>query len=186
MAHRIPAWPMRRRGLGRAQSLHLHDRRHERHERARCNGDTACNFGYQAGLYAYNYAQLVGVNPLVSWWLDVENPSGWSSNLAENAQEVQGPSTACGIRHHNVGIYASPDIWNEIVGDYQPAVPLWWLVDRQWTGQLPEREDRFRQRTTAHGPVFVTQYADMVNGQSSTPTTPADQSDRAARWAASL
>ncbi len=133
-----------------------------------CNGDTACNFGYQAGLYAYNYAQLVGVNPLVSWWLDVENPSGWSSNLAENAQEVQGAINGLrGFGINNVGIYASPDIWNEIVGDYQPAVPLWvaW-----WTGNGPAncqnvRTD-FGNEQLPTGPVFVTQYADMVNGQS--------------------
>jgi hypothetical protein len=133
-----------------------------------CNGDAACNFGYQAGLYAYNYATLVGVNPLVTWWLDVENPPAWSANLAENAQEVQGAINGLrGLGINNVGIYASPDIWNQIVGDYQPAVPLWvaW-----WTGNGPANcanvRSTFSNEQLPTGPVFVTQYTDTANGQS--------------------
>jgi len=94
----------------------------------------------------------------------VENPSGWSSNPGENAQEVQGAINGLrGFGINNVGIYASPDIWNAIVGPYQPAVPLWvaW-----WTGNpvancqgialyAASRGDKLPT-----GPVFVTQYTD--------------------------
>ncbi len=46
---------------------------------------------------------------------------------SENAQFVQGAINALheteGIP--NVGIYASPGVWNNIVGNYQPDVPYW-------------------------------------------------------------
>ncbi|HEY5251126.1 MAG TPA: hypothetical protein VIJ09_05670 [Acidimicrobiales bacterium] len=135
-----------------------------------CNGDEACNFGYQAAQYAYNYTKSVGVNPLVTWWLDVERDPSWSTDLSENAQEVQGAiNDLRGLGINNVGIYASPDVWNDIVGNYQPPVPYWvaW-----WTGDGPGN----CQNIAAHaksmgdplptGPVFLTQYTDTANGQS--------------------
>ena len=51
----------------------------------------------------------------------------WSGSLSENAQYVQGAINALheteGIA--DVGIYASPGVWNTIVGNYQPSVPYW-------------------------------------------------------------
>ncbi len=96
-----------------------------------CSSDPtgACNAGYQAGLYAYADAQTAGVNTGVTWWLDVENDPGspWSGDPASNAALVQGAINALheteGVA--DVGIYASPGVWNSIVGDYQPDVPYW-------------------------------------------------------------
>jgi hypothetical protein len=102
-----------------------------------CNDDQACNAGYQAGVHAFDDAQSAGADTNVAWWLDVE-PSGgnWSSNQTENMELVQGAITALheteGIA--DVGIYASPDAWNTIVGDWQPDVP-YWMAD--WTGSGP-------------------------------------------------
>jgi hypothetical protein len=132
--------------------------------------DPACNFGYQAGIYAYDYAQLAGVNPQVTWWLDVEKDPSWTSDTAENAQVVQGAIDALrGLGLNNVGIYASPNVWNGIVGDYQPPVPLWvaW-----WTGNGPANCQNIHSFAAQNGdllptgPVFVTQYTDTANGQS--------------------
>jgi hypothetical protein len=131
-----------------------------------CAGDTACNFGYQAAQYAYNYANLVGVNPAVTWWLDVERDPSWSTNPAENAQLVQGAINALrGLGINNVGIYASPDVWNSIVGPYQPAVPLWvaW-----YTGDGPGNCANIHSYAAGRGdllptgPVFVTQYTNLA------------------------
>ena len=110
------------------------------------------------------------MNPLVTWWLDVERDPSWSTDLSENAQEVQGAiNDLRGLGINNVGIYASPDVWNNIVGNYQPPVPYWvaW-----WTGDGPGN----CQNIAAHaksmgdplptGPVFLTQYTDTANGQS--------------------
>ena len=94
-----------------------------------CNGDQACNAGYQAGIHAYNDAASAGVDAAVPWWLDVEtNPiSAWSTSTQENANFVQGALNALheteGIA--DVGIYASPGVWNNIVGNYAPSVPFW-------------------------------------------------------------
>ena len=124
--------------------------------------DAACNFGYQAAQFAYNYAQSQGANPLVPWWLDVEGDPSWSSNVTENAQEVQGAINGLrGLGINTVGIYASPDVWNSIVGNYQPAVPLWvaW-----YTGDGPGNCQNARSYAAGRGdllptgPIFVTQY----------------------------
>ena len=96
-----------------------------------CGSDPtgACNAGYQAGIHAFQDAQAAGVNTAVTWWLDVENvPSDpWSGDQASNAALVQGAINALheteGVA--DVGIYASPGVWNNIVGDYQPSVPYW-------------------------------------------------------------
>ena len=46
---------------------------------------------------------------------------------SENANFVQGALNALheteGVA--DVGIYASPEVWNTIVGDYTPSVPYW-------------------------------------------------------------
>ncbi len=103
-----------------------------------CNGDTSCNAGYQAGIDAYtDAANTSGVNAGVPWWLDVESAdANWSDNTSENAQFVQGAINALheteGVA--DVGIYASPDLWNTIVGSYQPDVPYWMAY---WTGSGP-------------------------------------------------
>jgi hypothetical protein len=91
----------------------------------------ACNAGYQAGIHAYNDAVAAGVNAAVPWWLDVENPPSnlpqWSSNTQLNADFVQGALNALheteGVA--DVGIYASPGLWNSLLGTYSPSVPYW-------------------------------------------------------------
>jgi hypothetical protein len=94
-----------------------------------CNGDVSCNAGYQAAQAAYNFASAAGAgSTTIPWWLDVETQSAnWSGNLSENAQYVQGALNALheteGIP--DVGIYASPAVWNNIVGNYAPSVPYW-------------------------------------------------------------
>jgi len=136
-----------------------------------CNGDVACNFGYQAALFAYNYVVSQNVNPLVTWWLDVESDPSWSSNTTENMEVVQGAINGLrGQGINNVGIYASPDNWNTIVGDYQPPVPMWvawWTYDSgPYNCQNIKSYAASRGDLLPTGPVFVTQYTDQANGQS--------------------
>ncbi len=94
-----------------------------------CNGDTSCNAGYEAALFAYTDAQNAGAGSTsIPWWLDVETAgANWSGDFNENARFVQGALNALheseGIP--DVGIYASPGVWNNIVGNYQPDVPYW-------------------------------------------------------------
>jgi hypothetical protein len=92
-----------------------------------CYSDAACNAGFAAAVHAFNDAVAAGVNPRVPWWLDVEGDGHWSPNSLYNAIFVQGALTALheyeGVP--DVGIYASPGVWNSIVGDYEPDVPYW-------------------------------------------------------------
>jgi hypothetical protein len=94
-----------------------------------CNGDVSCNAGYQAAQAAYTFAANKGAGATgTPWWLDVETADqNWSGSTSENAQYVQGAITALheaeGIA--DVGVYASPGVWNNIVGNYQPSVPYW-------------------------------------------------------------
>jgi hypothetical protein len=134
-----------------------------------CNGDVACNFGYQAALFAYNYVTSQQVNPLVTWWLDVESDPSWSSNTTENMEVVQGAINGLrGQGINNVGIYASPDNWNTIVGDYQPPVPMWvawWTYDSgPYNCQNIKAYAASRGDLLPTGPVFVTQYTNQANG----------------------
>jgi len=134
-----------------------------------CNGDPACNWGYEAGVYALQYALAQGVNPLVTWWLDVE-AANWSSNTAENDQVILGAVDALrGDGINNVGIYTSPLSWNGIAGNFQPAVPLWiaWYTgDPQ--GNCANAVSYAAQNgdLLPTGGVWVTQYTDQANGQS--------------------
>ena len=95
-----------------------------------CDGDVSCNAGYQAAQHAYSAAANAGAGSTsIPWWLDVENSSiaPWSGNAQENALFVQGALNALhetdGVA--DVGIYASPGVWNSIVGNYAPSVPYW-------------------------------------------------------------
>ena len=88
-----------------------------------------------------------------------ERPVGhWSGNSGENAQFVQGALNALheteGVA--NVGIYASPGVWNSIVGNYQPDVP-YWMADYLRQPERPGLVRRHRPvadhgRPAAHGP----------------------------------
>jgi hypothetical protein len=131
-----------------------------------CNGDVSCNAGYQAGLAAYAGASGAGAgSTTIPWWLDVETyAANWSANLSENAQYVQGVLNALheteGIP--DVGIYASPGVWNNIVGSYQPDVP-YWMADYLSSPSGPGScADIGRWRSTGallpSGPLEVVQY----------------------------
>jgi hypothetical protein len=134
-----------------------------------CNGDTACNWGYEAGLYAFQYAQSQAVNPLLTWWLDVEG-ANWSANTSENDQVITGAINALrGAGVNNVGVYTSPLIWNGIAGNFQPAVPLWvaWYTnDPQGNCANAVTYAAQNGNFLPTGGVWITQYTDLANGVS--------------------
>jgi hypothetical protein len=131
-----------------------------------CNGDQACNAGYQAGIHAYNDAVAAGVNASVPWWLDVETNSisAWSPSTQENANYVQGALNALheteGVA--DVGIYASPGVWSGIVGNYQPDVPYWmadYLSSPSGPGSCADYTARWQgQVPLPSGPLEIVQY----------------------------
>ena len=68
---------------------------------------------------------------------------------------------------NNVGIYASPGVWNRIVGDYQPAVPYWMAVlgERRALPTAPTRSQWTTKYQLPTGPVVMVQYTDGYNGR---------------------
>ncbi len=128
-----------------------------------CNGNWACNFGYAAGIHAFNDARAAGVDTAVSWWLDVEGDGHWSGNLALNQALVAGALNALheseGVP--NVGIYASPGVWNSIVGDYQPDVPYWmadYLEPPSGPASCADYARWASQQRLPFGPLEIVQY----------------------------
>ncbi len=131
-----------------------------------CNGDQSCNAGYQAGIHAYtDAASTPGVDAQVPWWLDVENNSiaPWSGSTQENALFVQGALNAVheteGVA--DVGIYASPDVWNTIVGNFTPSVPYWmadYLASPSGPGSCSDYANRVAAGDRLPGPPEIVQY----------------------------
>ena len=136
---------------------------------ALCTNTTDCyQVGYDAGINAFNDAQPSIGNSVttVGWWLDVEGAGTyWTSSTADNAATVMGAIAAL----HNtegiadVGVYASPDVWNTIVGNYQPAVPYWmadWLSPRSGPASCADvaNQESAPGHMLPTGPVEIVQY----------------------------
>ncbi|HUY85091.1 MAG TPA: hypothetical protein VMU97_01095 [Candidatus Dormibacteraeota bacterium] len=86
----------------------------------------AYNYGYNAALYAINYAGSQNAHANL-WWLDVETENNWTDNFLVNRQFLRGAETAIKqkVWFATVGIYSSPNQWNEIVGPWQNKLPAW-------------------------------------------------------------
>jgi hypothetical protein len=86
---------------------------------------TACDYGFNTALDAFNKAHAAGVNTSVAWWLDVEDAS-LEADPSASAALVQGAIDGLHYEGLNgVGIYASPGLWKSLVGGYSPEVPYW-------------------------------------------------------------
>jgi hypothetical protein len=91
-------------------------------------GDNNClayNYGYNAGLYAYNSASGAGVHTS-TWWLDVETSNTWSANVLQNQNSLQGEHdalTASGAT--TVGAYSTTAQWNSVTGSWLNNWPSW-------------------------------------------------------------
>jgi ribosomal protein L24E len=138
-----------------------------------CSNATSCfDVGYNAGIQAFQNARAADANTDVSWWLDVEAAGTyWTSSTADNEQTVQGALYALHNTEglDNVGIYASPDVWNQIVGDYQPSVPYWmadWLTPPSGPSSCADAAKQEAANMLPNGPVEVVQYNSPSNDPS--------------------
>jgi hypothetical protein len=85
----------------------------------------AYNYGYNAGLYAANYAKSQGVWSN-TWWQDVETMNTWMNDTAQNQQSIQGQRDALVVAGANtVGVYSTTYQWGVITGGWQNLWPSW-------------------------------------------------------------
>lgn len=123
------------------------------------NKDSLClayNYGYNAAIYAIDYAARQNVHATM-WWLDVETENSWSDNFLANRQFVKGAEAA--IRHKvwsaQVGIYSSRTQWNEIMGPWLNKLPVWWATG----GTKQADAGKFcRRKAFTGGQVWLSQY----------------------------
>lgn len=124
----------------------------------RVSDDTclAYNYGYNAALYAIQYAAIQGAHANM-WWLDVETDNSWSDNFLVNRAVLQGAVAAIEQRtlFASVGFYSANDQWDEIVGAWQVNLPAW-----VGTGGLTETvaSNACHENSFTGGPLWLSQY----------------------------
>lgn len=85
----------------------------------------AYNYGYNAGLYAINYAKSQNAWS-TTWWLDVETANSWTSDYAQNIQSLQGETDALkAAGATTVGVYSTTAQWGSITGGWKNGFPNW-------------------------------------------------------------
>ncbi len=121
----------------------------------------AYNFGYNAGVYALDYAasQYVHSN---TWWLDVETENSWSTNPTYNRASLDGMIDA--IRQHTllptIGFYSYPGQWSTITGNWHNGYPNWAA-----TGDVTRQKavDFCKGQAFTGGPTWLTQYTTRLD-----------------------
>ena len=85
----------------------------------------AYNYGYNAGLYALNYANSLNIQA-ATWWLDVETSNTWNADTTQNRNSLQGEYdalTANGVA--TVGVYSTTYQWDTVTGTWLNNWPGW-------------------------------------------------------------
>jgi hypothetical protein len=84
------------------------------------------NAGYQQALSNVATMRAAGLStPFV--WLDVEHVPDfeWGDDLTANAAVVQGSARGYTDAGYQVGVYSTPILWREVVGDLALGLPEW-------------------------------------------------------------
>lgn len=62
------------------------------------------------------------------WWLDVETENTWAGTTQENATVLDAMAARLQELGVRVGIYSTPQMWEEIAGSWSPGLPVWYAV----------------------------------------------------------
>ena len=84
------------------------------------------NTGYQQARYNATSMLLTGLEtPIV--WIDVEPVPDfpWSTDPAANAAVVEGLARGYREAGYRIGVYSTPYLWEQVVGDFALGVPEW-------------------------------------------------------------
>jgi len=115
----------------------------------------AYNYGYNAGLYALNYAAGQSASSS-TWWLDVETMNTWMNDVSQNIQSLQGETDALkAAGATTIGIYSTTAQWGAITGGWQNGLPNWGATTWRTAKQA-------KTYCTGHqftgGPTYLIQY----------------------------
>lgn len=84
------------------------------------------NTGYQQAMFNVRSMKAAGLlTPIV--WIDVEPVPdfAWSSDLGANASVVTGIARGYQDAGYAIGVYSTPLLWSDVVGDLELGVPEW-------------------------------------------------------------
>ncbi len=115
------------------------------------------NYGYEAAQYSIHQASLDGLHARF-WWIDVETINSWTVNKNANRADIEGMIYALhGLLFTvGVGIYTAPNLWHELVGNWQLGLPLWLGTGSQ---KLNGVANYCRTKSVTGGPVYMAQYS---------------------------
>ena len=85
------------------------------------------NVGYQAALFNLENLERAGLASTPVIWVDVEPLTifEWSRNHRLNRAVVQGTLRGYTDAGYRVGLYSTPYLWRQIVGDFRLGLPEW-------------------------------------------------------------
>jgi len=69
-----------------------------------------------------------GVAGTTVWWLDVETVNTWEGTSQQNATVLDAMAARLQDLGVRVGIYSTPQMWLEIAGAWEPALPVWYAT----------------------------------------------------------
>lgn len=87
--------------------------------------DDPVAYGRRLAEDAIKRERAAGVSGIGVWWLDVELTNTWRGTQQENATVLAAMAARLQEAGVRVGIYSSPQQWQEIAGDWEPGLPVW-------------------------------------------------------------
>lgn len=87
--------------------------------------DDPVAYGRRLAEDAIKRERAAGVSGIGVWWLDVELTNSWKGTQQENATVLAAMAARLQEAGVRVGIYSSPQQWQEIAGDWEPGLPVW-------------------------------------------------------------
>jgi hypothetical protein len=119
------------------------------------------NYGYNAAMYALNYASRQDAHA-TTWWLDVETDNSWTTNPNVNIAVLRGAVAA--IKQHifpvTVGYYSYPGQWELLTNNWHNGLPAWVA-----TGQTAKTAAVLACHGTSFtgGPISLAQYTVILD-----------------------
>jgi hypothetical protein len=119
------------------------------------------NYGFNATLYAINYADSQLVNSK-SWWLDVETDNSWTTSYVINTENLKGALAA--LAQHTfltqVGVYSSPAQWSVLTNDWKNLLPEWGATG---SASLIQAQNFCNSPSFTGGQIWLAQYTTKLD-----------------------